>query len=126
MFFFATSGKGKYFPKLSPLVREISWTNNLIILSRTKTNEEKAFYLNISKTESYSKRELDRQISKGLFERTMLGNTKLSPVLRELHPSINNSFKDGYIFEFLNLKEAHSESDLQKGLIKQMKDFVLD
>lgn len=32
-------------PKLSPLVREISWTNNLILLSRTHTAEERSFYL---------------------------------------------------------------------------------
>lgn len=56
----------------------------------------------------------------------MLGNAKLSPALTELHPNISDSFKDGYIFEFLNLKENHNESDLQKGLIKQMKDFVLE
>lgn len=113
-------------PKLSPLVREISWTNNLIILSRTKTTEEKAFYLNLCKQESYSKRELDRQISAGLFERTMLGNAKLSPVLRELHPNALNSFKDSYIFDFLNLPTTHSESELQQGLVQQLKKFVLE
>lgn len=31
--------------KLSPLVRQISWTNNLIIMSRAKTEEERAFYI---------------------------------------------------------------------------------
>ncbi|MFN7490338.1 MAG: YhcG family protein [Chryseotalea sp.] len=113
-------------PKLSPLVREITWTNNLIILSRTKTTEEKAFYLNLCKQESYSKRELDRQISAGLFERTMLGNAKLSPVLRELHPNALNSFKDSYIFDFLNLPTTHSESELQQGLVQQLKKFVLE
>ncbi|MCZ8020422.1 MAG: PDDEXK nuclease domain-containing protein [Cyclobacteriaceae bacterium] len=113
-------------PKLSPLVREISWTNNLIILSRTKTTEEKAFYLNLCKKESYSKRELERQISAGLFERTMLGNAKLSPVLRELHPNALNSFKDSYIFDFLNLPTTHSESELQQGLVQQLKKFVLE
>ena len=113
-------------PKLSPLVREISWTNNLIILSRTKTTEEKAFYLNLCKKESYSKRELERQISAGLFERTMLGNAKLSPVLRELHPNALNSFKDSYIFDFLNLPATHSESELQQGLVQQLKKFVLE
>ena len=46
-------------PKLSPLVRELSWTNNLTILARTKTIEEKEFYLRISKEERYSKRELE-------------------------------------------------------------------
>ncbi len=113
-------------PKLSPLVREITWTNNLIILSRTKTTEEKAFYLNLCKKESYSKRELERQISAGLFERTMLGNAKLSPVLRELHPNALNSFKDSYIFDFLNLPTTHSESELQQGLVQQLKKFVLE
>lgn len=34
----------KIFPKLSPLVREISWTNNLLIFSRCKTIEEMEFY----------------------------------------------------------------------------------
>ncbi|MBB6272553.1 hypothetical protein HDF26_003010 [Pedobacter cryoconitis] len=37
--------------KLSPLVREISWKNNLIIFSRTKT--EKEFYLKLSLQETY-------------------------------------------------------------------------
>ena len=41
------------------------------------------FYLKISQQENYSKRELDRQISTSLFERTMIGNSNLSTVLRE-------------------------------------------
>lgn len=65
----------KDFPKLAPLVREISWTNNLLIFSRCKTIEEMEFYLNYVKQENYSKRELDRQISASLFERTTIGNS---------------------------------------------------
>ncbi|WP_232424914.1 DUF1016 N-terminal domain-containing protein [Algoriphagus resistens] len=57
----------KAFPKLSPLVREISWSHNLAIFSRCKTSEEREFYLKLAKQESYSKRELDRQISASLF-----------------------------------------------------------
>lgn len=45
--------------KLSPVVREISWTNNLLIFSRCKTAEEREFYLKLTKKEKYSKRELD-------------------------------------------------------------------
>ncbi|WP_394776958.1 YhcG family protein [Flavobacterium sp.] len=116
----------KDFPKLSPLVREISWTNNLLIFTRTKTEEEKEFYLKICKQESYSKRELDRQISASLFERTMIGNSKISTVLREIDSDLTNSFKDNYVFEFLNLPESHNESDLQRGLVKQMKNFILE
>jgi predicted nuclease of restriction endonuclease-like (RecB) superfamily len=112
--------------KLSPLVREISWTNNLIIFSRTKTEEEREFYLKLSLQEKYGKRELERQISSSFYERVMLGNANPPPVVREINIDLSSSFKDGYVFEFLNLPEPHNESDLQKGLIKQMKAFILE
>lgn len=84
------------------------------------------FYLKYVKQENYSKRELDRQISASLFERTMIGNAKLSPVAREINKDMSSAFKDSYVFEFLNLPEPHSESDLQVGLVKQMKSFILE
>jgi predicted nuclease of restriction endonuclease-like (RecB) superfamily len=116
----------KDFPKLSTLLREISWTNNLLIFSRCKTIEEMEFYLKIVKQENYSKRELDRQISASFFERTMIGNAKLSPAVRESNNDFSNAFKDSYVFEFLNLPDPHSESDLQRGLVRQMKNFILE
>lgn len=116
----------KDIPKLSPLVREISWTNNLLIFSRCKSAEEMEFYLKMVKQENYSKRELDRQISASLFERKMIGNSKLSPLVRENNKDISSTFKDSYVFEFLNLPDSHSESDLKRGLVRQMKDFILE
>lgn len=67
--------------KLSPLVREISWTNNLLILTGCKTNEAREFYLRLCAANNYSKRELDRQINSMLFERTMLSDTKNKELL---------------------------------------------
>jgi predicted nuclease of restriction endonuclease-like (RecB) superfamily len=116
----------KDFPKLSTLLREISWSHNLAIFSRCKSPEEREFYLNLAKEENYSFRELDRQISASLFERTMIGNSKLSTALRQDRPDMTNKFKDSYVFDFLNLADPHSESDLQRGLISQMKDFILE
>jgi predicted nuclease of restriction endonuclease-like (RecB) superfamily len=114
------------FPKLSPLVREISWTNNLVIIARAKSQEEREFYLNICKQEKYSKRELERQISASLFERTMLDKVNVSPVVREKHTGLMDAFKDSYVFDFLNLNSNHNEGELQKGLLKQMKSFILE
>lgn len=116
----------KDFPKLSPVVREITWTNNMLVFSRCKTIEEKEFYLKLAKQENYSKRELDRQISASLFERTMIGNSNLSTVLRESNHHLINTFKDSYVFEFLNLPDPYSESDLQRGLVRQIKNFILE
>ena len=114
------------FPKLSTVLREISWSHNLAIFSRCKTLEEREFYLKIANQEKYSVRELNRQISASLFERTLIGNSKLSTVLRENNHDLISTFKDSYIFEFLNLNESYNEKDLQSGLVKQMKKFILE
>jgi predicted nuclease of restriction endonuclease-like (RecB) superfamily len=112
--------------KLSKLVRKLPWSHNLIIFSRCKSSEEREFYLRLSTQEKYSVRQLDRQISAGFFERTMLGNQKLSTALREFHPTINQTFKNQYVLEFLGLSESHSENDLQKALVRHMKTFILE
>jgi len=116
----------KDYPKLSTLLREISWTHNLIILSRLKSIEEKEFYLKLCLKEKYSKRELERQISASHYERSIMENTKLSPVVRVLQNEIETIFKDTYVFEFLNLSEPHSENDLQKNLVLEMRNFILE
>ena len=47
-------------------------------------------------------------------------------MLRENNHDLTNTFKDSYIFEFLNLNESYNEKDLQSGLVKQMKKFILE
>jgi len=116
----------KDLPKLSSVLREISWTNNLTILGRAKSDEEREFYLKLTIQEKYSTRELERQINSSVFERVMLGNAKLSAGQREFKADLTKAFKDNYVFEFLNLPEPYNEPDLQKGLVKQMKKFILE
>jgi predicted nuclease of restriction endonuclease-like (RecB) superfamily len=112
--------------KLSPLVREISWTNNMIILSKSKTVEEREFYIRLSIKERLSKRELERQIDRRVFERIILSEEKLSPVVREIHPSANQVFKDNYILDFLSLPKKFSEKNLRKSIIENLKNFILE
>jgi len=49
-------------------------------LSSTKTDDEKEFYIKLCIKEKYSKRELQRQLDSGYFERYMISNEKLEPV----------------------------------------------
>ncbi|MEZ4828793.1 MAG: PDDEXK nuclease domain-containing protein [Bacteroidia bacterium] len=116
----------KDYPKLSALLREISWTNNLTILSRTRSMEEREFYIRLCHQEKYSSRQLERQINSGIFERTMIGNIHLPQSVKEAHPDVTNTFRDSYVFDFLSLPEPHSENELQKGLLQQMKRFILE
>lgn len=112
--------------KLSPLVRQLSWTHNMIILTKAKSLEEREFYLRLGIAEHYSKRELERQMDSGYFERTMISTKKLPPLVRQTKPELAEVFKDIYVFDFLDLPDDHSEKDLQSALIKHFKNFVLE
>ena len=112
--------------KLSPLVREVSWTNNLLIISKTTSVDEKEFYLRLSINERLSKRELERQLDSGLFERVITSTTKLSPVVRELHPKADDIFKNNYVLDFLSLPKKFSEKSLRKAILENLKQFFLE
>jgi predicted nuclease of restriction endonuclease-like (RecB) superfamily len=112
--------------KLSPLVRELSWTHNLLIMSRCKHEEEREFYLRLCHREKWGKRELERQLNGALFERVVLSPVKLSPPVTELHPDAAAIFKDSYLLEFLDLPTQHSESDLHLALVENLKQFLLE
>jgi predicted nuclease of restriction endonuclease-like (RecB) superfamily len=75
--------------KVSPLVSQVQWSNHLVILSSTKSNEEKEFYIRLCVQERYSKRALQHQIDAGLFERMVTSRTKVSPAMTQIHPSIS-------------------------------------
>jgi predicted nuclease of restriction endonuclease-like (RecB) superfamily len=113
-------------PKLSALLRELSWTHNLAVMGKCKRDEEREFYLRLSIQERWDYRQLERQIAGALFERVVLSPTKLSAPLRELHPEASTAFKDSYLVEFLDLPRDHSERDLQQGLIEHLKRFLIE
>lgn len=112
--------------KLAPLVRALSWTHNLLIMSRCKREEEREFYLQLCLRERWGKRELERQLAGALFERTVLSRAKLSPAVAEMHPDAGAVFKDSYLVEFLDLPGDHSEGDLERGLIEHLKQFLIE
>jgi len=112
--------------KLTSLVRKLSWTNNLLIISKTKTLEEKEFYIRLAIQEKYSSRELERRIDSSLFERVMLTDKKLSAVLREIHPKADEAFRDSYMLDFLSLPVSHSEKDLRKAIVRNLKQFIIE
>lgn len=94
-------------------------------MEKVKKHDERIFYIQLCINENYSVKELERQIKSSLYERVMLGKQQLPDTIKEKSGS-ENSFKDNYVFEFLNLPEPHSESDLQKALIHKIKTFVLE
>jgi predicted nuclease of restriction endonuclease-like (RecB) superfamily len=113
-------------PKLSTLLRQLPWSSNLHILTKTKQPKEREFYLRAAVRSGWQVREVARQINGGLYERTILNPPKLSTVLRELHPQATTVFKDSYLLEFLGLPPEHSEADLHDSLLRNLGRFITE
>ena len=114
---------------VAPLVRQISWTNNLVILSKTKSSDEREFYIRLCLKNHYSKRELMRQIRSCYYERYLLSNGKETPSVAKLvdDESIPSSkVLDHLSLEFLDLPNNFSEKDLRKAIIENLKYFILE
>ena len=109
---------------VTPLVTQISWTNHLLIMSGCKTDEEREFYIRLCIKENYSKRQLERQLDSGYYERYILSKETLLP--ESVKKLGENPFLDSYVMEFLDLPNEFHENDLRKALIRNMKDFILE
>ena len=109
---------------VTTLLTQISWSNHLAIISKAKTLDERHFYLALCVKENYSARELSRQLDSGYYERYMLSQEQLLPEpIKDLK---ENPFLDSYVIEFLDLPSNFKEADLRKGLISNMKNFILE
>ena len=111
---------------VAPLVRQLPWSHNIIILNQGKTSEEREFYLRLAIREHWGKRELERQLKTALFERTVLNPVKVSALVSQTHPDALGVFKDSYMVEFLDLPQGHVEADLHQGLLQRLKDFLIE
>lgn len=111
---------------VSPLVRQLPWTHNMIVLSQSKHPEEREFYLRMAVQEKWSKRELERQLKAALFERSITQPAKASAALKQTHPSALEIFRDAYMIEFLDLPGTHAETDLHQGLLARLKEFLIE
>lgn len=111
---------------VSPLATQLSWTNHLKIMSACKTMEERIFYMNLCIKERLSKRELERQIDSGYYERYMLSQKTSSPVIIGCQKALGNVFLDKYVLDFLDVPDNVSEYDLQKSVIRNLKKFILE
>ena len=112
--------------KVSTLLTQLSWTNHLQIMSSCKSAEERYFYMALCVNERYSKRELARQIDSAYYERFMLSQKPTTPAISEAKKSTSNTFLDTYTLEFLDVPEVVSEKDLQKSIVRNLKNFILE
>ena len=110
--------------KVAPLVRQLPWTHHLILLPRP--SEERQFYMLAAVKAGWSKRELDRQIRTHAWRRRVVAPERVAPLVRQIHPTATDEFKNVYSLEFLNLEDGHSEGDLHRALLQNLGRFITE
>lgn len=112
-------------PKVQPLVAQIGWTHNLLILQRCKDPLEREFYIRMTRKFGWTKNVLIHQIENQSYEKSLLGQTNFDQALTpKLRAQAELAVRDEYTFDFLGLGDEHSERELETALIARVEDFL--
>jgi predicted nuclease of restriction endonuclease-like (RecB) superfamily len=111
--------------KLQPLVAEIGWTHNLVILEKCKDDLEREFYLRMTRKFGWTKNVLIHQIDDRAYQKTLLKQTNFDNTLNpEISQQAKLAIKDEYTFDFLELGDAHSERQLEQAILSRVEPFL--
>lgn len=112
---------------LQPLVGEIGWSHNLIIMQKCKTANERKFYMLHTKKFGWTKNILTHQIEGKAFEMYLTNQTNFDQLSPENYANqAHLAVKDHYSFDFLDLADEHSERELEEALVKNIRKFLIE
>ena len=109
------------FENVVTLSRHLSWSHFLVLIP-LKTDTERQFYSKNVFDSLISVRELRKQISKKVYERTENANIQI----QESNTIDKGVFKDPYLLDFLDLKSDYLENDLENAILKELELFLLE
>lgn len=110
---------------LPPLVAEISWTKNIVIMEKCKDSLEREFYIKMTRKYGWTKDVLINHIENKSYEKYLLNQTNFDETLPEKYvKQAKLAVKDEYIFDFMEMSEQHSEKDLENNLVNHIKSFL--
>lgn len=113
--------------KLTQLVTEIGWSHNLLIIERCKDNLEREYYIQMTRRNGWSRDSLGSSIKNKSYESFLLSQTNFQITLPSSR--INDAklaVKDEFTFNFLDLEDDHLEKELERGLINNIRKFLIE
>jgi predicted nuclease of restriction endonuclease-like (RecB) superfamily len=114
-------------PKLQPLVGEISWAKNLLIMARCKDDLEREFYLRATARFGWTKNVLQHQLDNQSYRQYLAGQTNFDAALPEsVKAQALLAVKDHYVFDLMGLSEQHSERELEQALVRNLRAFLTE
>ena len=113
--------------KLAPMVREISWSHNIVIMERCKDDLQREFYIRMTRKFGWSKNVLIHQIENQTFEKTLLAQTNFDQNMPDdIRRQAKLAVKDEYTFDFLELGDEHRERELEQAILLKLEKFLLE
>lgn len=110
---------------LPPLVAEIGWTHNIVILEKCKDDLEREFYIKMTRKFGWTKNVLIHQIENQTYEKTLLNQTNFDKTVpAEIRNQLKLAVKDEYTFDFLELADEHSERQLEQAILARVEPFL--
>lgn len=116
-------------PNLQQLVGEIPWGHNILIMQKVKDYAQREFYLKNTAAMGWSRNVLLNQIKADAYARSVLENkTHNFPLVMPEHMAelADEAMKSSYNLEFLGISEPILEAELEKRLISELKNFILE
>jgi predicted nuclease of restriction endonuclease-like (RecB) superfamily len=110
---------------LPPMVAEIGWTHNIVILEKCKDDLEREFYIRMTRKFGWTKNVLIHQIENQTYEKTLLNQTNFDKTVpTEIRNQLKLAVKDEYTFDFLELADEHSERQLEQAILARVEPFL--
>jgi predicted nuclease of restriction endonuclease-like (RecB) superfamily len=110
---------------LQPVVAEIAWTHNILILEKCKDEHQRFFYIEMTRRYSWSKTMLINAIDAKTYENTIINQQNFEDKLpKEQAQNADIVLRDEYTFDFLNLTEPYDEAQLEQALIGNIREFL--
>jgi predicted nuclease of restriction endonuclease-like (RecB) superfamily len=112
---------------LPPLVGEIGWSHNYVIIEKCKDPNARLFYIHQTKRNGWTKNVLIHQIENQSFEKTVISQHNFEQTLPEyLHEQAVLAVKDDYAFGFLELGDKYSEYQLEQTILNNIRQFLIE
>jgi predicted nuclease of restriction endonuclease-like (RecB) superfamily len=120
------------FKIVSALRTQLGWTHFRQIIALEEPLQ-RDFYAEMCRLERWSTRTLEKKINSLLFARTALSKKPEKLIRQELDSLRADDqltpalvFRDPYVLDFLGLKDAYAEKDIEAAIIREMESFILE
>lgn len=114
------------------LIRELSWTHIIAIIP-IEDPLKRTFYVEMCKLEKWSVRTFRERINSMLYERTAISKKPALTIKNDLALLKNEQqlspdlvFRDPYFLDFLGLKDAYSEKDIESAILVELQKFIIE